>query len=47
MELKIEKAPVFVTLIHPGRIDTPYNEHAQSYYPHQVAHRVMVYAPET
>ncbi|GGE93966.1 SDR family oxidoreductase [Hymenobacter cavernae] len=47
MELEMEKAPVSVTLIHPGRIDTPYNEHAQSYYEHQVAHRGMVYPPET
>jgi short-subunit dehydrogenase len=46
MELEMEKAPVSVTLIHPGRIDTPYNEHAQSYYQHQVAHRGMVYPPE-
>jgi short-subunit dehydrogenase len=45
MELEMEKAPVSVTLIHPGRIDTPYNEHAQSYYQHQVAHRGMVYPP--
>jgi short-subunit dehydrogenase len=45
MELEMEKAPVSVTLIHPGRIDTPYNEHAQSYYNHQVAHRGMVYPP--
>ena len=22
---------IAVTLVHPGRIDTPYNEHAQSY----------------
>lgn len=27
MELEKEQAPVSVTLIHPGRIDTPYNEH--------------------
>jgi short-subunit dehydrogenase len=46
MELEMEKAPVSVTLIHPGRIDTPYNEHAQSYYEHQVAHRGMVYPPQ-
>lgn len=45
MELEMEKAPISVTLIHPGRIDTPYNEHAQSYYDHQVAHRGMVYPP--
>ncbi|HEX8329113.1 MAG TPA: SDR family oxidoreductase [Hymenobacter sp.] len=47
MELEMEKAPVSVTLVHPGRIDTPYNEHAQSYYEHQVAHRGMVYPPHT
>ncbi|OON68483.1 SDR family oxidoreductase [Hymenobacter sp. CRA2] len=47
MELEMEKAPVSVTLVHPGRIDTPYNEHAQSYYEHQVAHRGMVYPPES
>ncbi|WP_210116072.1 SDR family oxidoreductase [Hymenobacter wooponensis] len=46
MELEVEKAPVSVTLIHPGRIDTPYNEHAQSYFEQQVAHRGMVYPPE-
>jgi short-subunit dehydrogenase len=46
MELEMENAPVSVTLVHPGRIDTPYNEHAQSYYEHQVAHRGMVYPPE-
>lgn len=45
MELEMEKLPISVTLIHPGRIDTPYNEHAQSYYDHQVAHRGMVYPP--
>jgi short-subunit dehydrogenase len=45
MELEMEKQPISVTLIHPGRIDTPYNEHAQSYYDHQVAHRGMVYPP--
>jgi short-subunit dehydrogenase len=47
MELEMEKAPISVTLIHPGRIDTPYNEHAQSYYEHQVAHRGMVYPPQS
>ena len=45
MELEMEKAPISVTLVHPGRIDTPYNEHAQSYYDHQVAHRGMLYPP--
>ena len=46
MELEAEKAPVSVTLIHPGRIDTPYNEHARSYMPNQPAHRGMIYPPE-
>jgi NAD(P)-dependent dehydrogenase (short-subunit alcohol dehydrogenase family) len=46
MELEKEKAPVSVTLIHPGRIDTPYNEHARSYLPQQPAHRGMIYPPE-
>jgi short-subunit dehydrogenase len=47
MELEAEKAPVCVTLIHPGRIDTPYNEHARSYMPNQPAHRGMIYPPES
>lgn len=47
MELEKEKAPVSVTLIHPGRIDTPYTEHAQSYLSQQpAAHRGMLYPPE-
>jgi hypothetical protein len=37
---------VSVTLLHPGRIDTPYNEHAQSYIDEQPAHRGMIYPPE-
>ncbi|MBW4440019.1 MAG: SDR family oxidoreductase [Plectolyngbya sp. WJT66-NPBG17] len=46
MELEAEGAPISVTLIHPGRIDTPYNEHARSYMPKQPAHRGMIYSPE-
>ncbi|MEC3637420.1 SDR family oxidoreductase [Bacillus halotolerans] len=47
MELEKELAPVSVTLIHPGRIDTPYNEHARSYLDKQPAHyRSMIYPPE-
>ncbi|MRX74082.1 SDR family NAD(P)-dependent oxidoreductase [Bacillus lacus] len=46
MELEKEKAPVSVTLIHPGRIDTPYNEHAVSYLEKQPAHVGMMYTPE-
>lgn len=46
MELDKENAPVSVTLVHPGRIDTPYNEHARSYMDEQPAHRGMIYPPE-
>ncbi|MFD1361043.1 SDR family oxidoreductase [Lentibacillus salinarum] len=46
MELEKKKAPVSVTLIHPGRIDTPYNEHATSYMEKQPAHRGMIYPPK-
>jgi short-subunit dehydrogenase len=46
MDLEAAHAPVSVTLIHPGRIDTPYNEHARNYYPQQVAHIGMIYPPE-
>src|SRR3954469_8619968 len=47
MELESEDAPVSVSLLHPGRIDTPYNEHAQSYADRHPVHRVYVYTPET
>jgi short-subunit dehydrogenase len=46
VELAAEHAPVSVTLVHPGRIDTPYNEHAQSYVDRQPSHGGMVYPPE-
>lgn len=46
MELEAESAPVSVTLVKPGRIDTPYNEHAQNYMPRVPAHRDMIYLPE-
>jgi short-subunit dehydrogenase len=46
MELEAEQLPISVTLIHPGRIDTPYNEHARSYMPKQPVHRGMIYPPE-
>lgn len=41
MELEAEGVPVSVTLIHPGRIDTPYNEHARSYMEKQPAPRAI------
>jgi short-subunit dehydrogenase len=47
MELDATGAPASVTLVHPGRIDTPYNEHALAYTEQRPSHRVMVYGPET
>ena len=44
MELEHEQIPVSVSLVHPGRIDTPYNEHAGSYMPMQPVHKGMAYA---
>jgi short-subunit dehydrogenase len=46
MELEKEGAPISVTLVHPGRIETPYNEHAASYLENKPAHIGMMYAPE-
>jgi short-subunit dehydrogenase involved in D-alanine esterification of teichoic acids len=47
VELLHEGDPISVTLVHPGRIDTPYNEHAQAYVEAQPAHRGMIYPPES
>lgn len=46
MELEKENLPVSVTLVHPGRLDTPYNEHARSYLEKQPVHKGMLYPPE-
>lgn len=46
MEVEHDKLPVSVSLVHPSRIDTPYNEHAGNYMPMQPVHRGMVYPPE-
>lgn len=46
VETAHEGIPASVTLVHPGRIDTPYNEHAHSYQEKQPAHRGMIYPPE-
>jgi short-subunit dehydrogenase len=45
-EIEHEGWPVSVSLVHPGRIDTPYNEHAGNYMPMQPVHRGMIYPPE-
>src|ERR687884_580384 len=46
MELEAEGAPVSVTLIKPGAIDTPYPEHAKNYMEREPALPPPVYAPE-
>ena len=45
-EIEHHNWPISVSLIHPGRIDTPYNEHAGNWMPMQPVHRGMVYPPE-
>jgi len=47
MELEAEGAPVSVTLIKPGAIDTPYTHHAKNYMEVEPKHPAPVYAPET
>lgn len=47
MELSATELPISVTNVHPGRIDTPYNEHAQSYMLQQPAHRGYIYPPKS
>jgi short-subunit dehydrogenase len=46
MELEAEGAPISLTLVKPGRIDTPYSEHARSYMPKNPKHRGIIYPPE-
>lgn len=46
MELEEENAPVSVTLIKPGAIDTPYTRHAKNYLPFQPKNPPPVYAPD-
>lgn len=46
MEAEKEQIPVSITLIHPGRIDTPYAEHARSYLDKQPTHKGMIYPPD-
>jgi len=47
MELEYEGAPVSVTLIKPGPIDTPYTEHAKNYLEDHPKHAPPVYDPES
>jgi len=46
-ELEYERAPVSVTLIKPGPIDTPYAEHAKNYLPDAPQHVAPVYSPDS
>jgi short-subunit dehydrogenase len=47
MELEHAGAPVSVTLVKPGPIDTPYTEHAKNYLRDRPQHAPPVYAPES
>ncbi|PWT93839.1 MAG: hypothetical protein C5B55_03780 [Blastocatellia bacterium] len=47
MELGHDGAPISVTLIKPGAIDTPYNEHAKSYLGFEPKHTPPVYPAES
>jgi len=46
MELEAENAPIAVTLVEPGPIDTPYPQHARNYLPREPKHQPPVYRPE-
>src|SRR5829696_643356 len=45
MELEKEEAPISVTLIKPGAIDTPFPEHARNYMEAEPKHPPPVYDP--
>lgn len=47
MELEQDSAPISVTLIKPGAIDTPYKDHAANYMHVEGKNPPPVYAPET
>jgi len=46
MELQQQNAPVSVTLIKPGPIDTPFTQHAKNLLPDKPTHVPPVYSPE-
>lgn len=46
MELEAENAPISISLIKPGPIDTPYTQHAKNYMEAEPTHVPPVYAPE-
>ena len=45
MELEAENAPVSVTLVKPGSVDTPYRHHAKNYLPSEPKNPGLVYSP--
>ncbi len=47
MELEHEGAPISVTLVKPGPIDTPYIHHAKNYMDAEPTHVPPVYSPES
>jgi short-subunit dehydrogenase len=46
MELEHDRVPVWVSLVKPGPIDTPFTEHAANYMEKQPAQAPPVYPPE-
>jgi short-subunit dehydrogenase len=46
MELEADGAPISVTLVKPGAIDTPYTEHAKNYMEAKPKHAPPVYSPK-
>ena len=47
MELALDNAPISVTLIKPGPIDTPYTVNAKNFMDAEARHPAPAYAPET
>jgi short-subunit dehydrogenase len=46
MELEHDGLPIWVTLVKPGPIDTPFPQHATNYMEHEPQHVQPVYPPE-
>lgn len=47
MELEAAGLPISVTLVHPGRIATPYGVHARTFLAYEPAHRDIIYPPHS
>jgi len=46
MELEHDGIPIWVSLVKPGPIDTPFPQHAANYMPREPKHSPPVYSPE-